>query len=1235
MVDKKYSIILEKVGNQPLMTTKILCGVLGLGLAAAKGMVDKAPITIATGIDEAKARDLKKQLDELGNTISVPGLKIEEESAPAKKTTSNKSAAATDDAFDAIFGAGSAQKATPPVKSKGTTKTETKKATSKTSAKTETKTTTKKKAAAASDDFDAMFGGTTPKAETKSTTQKSTPKVVDKQVVVGEYFAELAQLRQGIKETGTYSGDGDMKPEIALAMYGDMDALFSCFKKQIITSSMRIDRGELEKQYKKLDKKIEKMKKASRLEKMIKCFSDDDQKVPCISYELALRCLRNNRPGSYLNYLYTAAAGGDPRAITYEQRYHSTNTNDANPFSWTFDIKFNGEFNFYQMFHYAVRGIGFDYSPYYPDSSIAIPASTFDEVNVNVDKQRAKSLAELLQTLSYFALPENIGTTEYKEHFGDFLPSELQIKIARHWFFIEDDRLVMSEETKKFRDETKEKITNAVCNAPADAANAAKKTASAVKAATAETPSESKSETAPQIFSLDLGDGDSYEGEMKDGKYHGMGTYRWGNGNVYTGEYVNGVRQGKGKFAFASGSSYEGEWKNGKYHGKGKWTNADGSYYTGVWENDDIIASTKIEYPAPAYASESVKPASGAKIERMEYDNGNYEGEMVNGSRHGKGKYTWNNGSEYEGNWVNGKRCGFGIYKSYSKSEKDGTTYLSYIYEGEWKDSKQHGRGIAKGYKEYSLSGGTYLAWSYDGPWVDDKKHGCGVYREWDGNANYEHWKVYEGEWIDDKRHGLFVWRPEPAAKDLKYIDYYEHGKEVVGYIDYDPSIKTLEDARRAKETEREENERVMNERRAREAAQSRTVSEPTTTQRSSSLENFEYVEDLIEKLKNPTLFNNPADRSISKSNYHFGPFVDRIKDEFEGSDYATATELFANILGLDSNGLMEELCEKLGYIGGHDFGTYIDTCLKYAHWYINADMMIPFANLCYYCGNYVEDNFMSHYTSAHIRHSVTSDCDILYFERYANGNPFEPLSEEDDFLGHEADYGDELDEMLNNGYCMGSDCRLYQAPQDFDDVILDDDITEDDVVEYTDGSVYYGRTKNGQPHGYGVMNYNNEDSYMGWWAYGKKNGIGQYSSYDSMKTYYGLYKDGSRNGMGIEFYNGDPQDYQSCEYGRWNGGSCYDRRDYSYARRKLIKGSVDDSYGEILFVIESGGSSMYMGQLWRRMYNGIGTYYTSDGYQFKCRWRENKIVEILEVRDTAGELVYDIDSFDYEVIPK
>ena len=47
-----YDVVLEKVGNQQLKTTKALCSALGLGLAAAKGMVDKAPTTVAKGLDK-------------------------------------------------------------------------------------------------------------------------------------------------------------------------------------------------------------------------------------------------------------------------------------------------------------------------------------------------------------------------------------------------------------------------------------------------------------------------------------------------------------------------------------------------------------------------------------------------------------------------------------------------------------------------------------------------------------------------------------------------------------------------------------------------------------------------------------------------------------------------------------------------------------------------------------------------------------------------------------------------------------------------------------------------------------------------------------------------------------------------------------------------------------------------------------------------------------------------------
>ncbi|MBQ8817015.1 MAG: ribosomal protein L7/L12 [Clostridia bacterium] len=152
MADKKYSFILEKVGNQPLMTTKILCETLGLGLAKAKGMVDKAPTTIATDIDGTKALELKKQLEAIGNTVSVPGLQIDDD--PAISVTVHSSSNDTmsvDEAFDAIFGNGAAQMATPPVAAKVAKK-------AKSNEIAPTATEKKIDVAAANDAFDALFG---------------------------------------------------------------------------------------------------------------------------------------------------------------------------------------------------------------------------------------------------------------------------------------------------------------------------------------------------------------------------------------------------------------------------------------------------------------------------------------------------------------------------------------------------------------------------------------------------------------------------------------------------------------------------------------------------------------------------------------------------------------------------------------------------------------------------------------------------------------------------------------------------------------------------------------------------------------------------------------------------------------------------------------------------------------------------------------------------------------------
>ena len=159
MANNKFSVILEKVGNQPLKTTKVLCQALGLGLATAKAMVDKAPTTVATGINRDKALALAKELEAIGNTVSIPGMKTEsatpaktQKGAEPKKTTTKESAPSplnlatpSNDEFDTIFGGNAAKKATALAKNKG-------------GAKSTQKATKGMISAAPNDEFDAIFG---------------------------------------------------------------------------------------------------------------------------------------------------------------------------------------------------------------------------------------------------------------------------------------------------------------------------------------------------------------------------------------------------------------------------------------------------------------------------------------------------------------------------------------------------------------------------------------------------------------------------------------------------------------------------------------------------------------------------------------------------------------------------------------------------------------------------------------------------------------------------------------------------------------------------------------------------------------------------------------------------------------------------------------------------------------------------------------------------------------------
>ena len=56
--------------------------------------------------------------------------------------------------------------------------------------------------------------------------------------------------------------------------------------------------------------------------------------------------------------------------------------------------------------------------------------------------------------------------------------------------------------------------------------------------------------------------GDSYTGELIDGKRSGFGTYLYVSGNKYEGQWKDGKREGNGTFQLKDGGKYVGEWKN-------------------------------------------------------------------------------------------------------------------------------------------------------------------------------------------------------------------------------------------------------------------------------------------------------------------------------------------------------------------------------------------------------------------------------------------------------------------------------------------------------------------------------------------------------------------------------------------------------------------------------------------------------------------------------------------------
>eukprot|EP01083_Nonionella_stella_P003439 9865_1 len=123
--------------------------------------------------------------------------------------------------------------------------------------------------------------------------------------------------------------------------------------------------------------------------------------------------------------------------------------------------------------------------------------------------------------------------------------------------------------------------------------------------------------------------GDEYEGQFKDNRREGTGTYRYSNGNVYVGEFVSNFRTGWGKYAWLdnstrNGDEYEGQFKRGLQHGTGTYRYSDGDVYVGEWVNGNRTGNGKLT----SSITDNVSPSYGQSVANYEEEEKPNENEI-------------------------------------------------------------------------------------------------------------------------------------------------------------------------------------------------------------------------------------------------------------------------------------------------------------------------------------------------------------------------------------------------------------------------------------------------------------------------------------------------------------------------------------------------------------------------------------------------------------------------------
>ena len=648
-------------------------------------------------------------------------------------------------------------------------------------------------------------------------------------------------------------------------------------------------------------------------------------------------------------------------------------------------------------------------------------------------------------------------------------------------------------------------------------------------------------------------DGDLFEGYFINGKKNGRGKYIWANGNVYDGNWVDGKCTGKGRISWSSGASFDGEWKDNQMS-EGKYSYADGSVYEGSFKNGKYDGYGK----------------------RIYKDGDKYEGRWQSGSRNGKGVYTWADGDVYDGEWKDDKRCGVGRMVMYGKAGPDALN-----------------------------AGEIFIKYSYDGEWLDNREHGHGICREGKGTvAGMD--KVYEGEWVNGKKCGRFVWHflHRDGETGKSYIDFYEDGRAVETYIPYDESIKTVEDARRA---------RALADGKSSSTTPVYTNSSPAAAQDSAdTAEDFEWEEfssvgELHEKLLRPELFRDPRDRYLLNSCMYLEPFVDEFHEEFAGGDYAETKEIIAEILGVESGELTENIELRIDFIRGFTEKEYLLAAMYSLVYDERTDLAPYLANLaCYLWTDTGDSDYFDplldlfRLSGEYDDDDSTWLCAILRLQE--NGNIDDPLKPNDDgsFDDQFADFDDVFGDLLDKGYLPGSDGKMYLSDSDDNggDETEESDTGDNVLLRYQNGDSYRGAAVGGVREGfgayffagggfyrgcfhadnfegYGMLDEGNGRVYKGLWKDNKRCGYGE-QTFESGSKYFGWWKDNVYHGFGRFVFASGSENVGEFKNGKENGIFLI-KRDGEWYGYKWVDGEITPSLDGALITYNDG--SGYVGQ--------------------------------------------------------